>query len=291
MASTLTVDNIVGATTAASVKTPAGTVLQTQVNKYNTEVSSTSTSLSATGASVTINPKFATSHILVGIQGVVYMFGNNATQEPKAGFKLYRSEGGGSDVEIRSFFDSNNYTLKSEFGANKYRESSSFYFTHLHDVDTTSAVVYKLYFNNAGGSGVIRLNSGSSNTASWAATDVAATITPKYNTSKILVQFTGAIRVYNSSGANASGAWRIYRSVGGASFAQVGTHQMTHRFYDYGSSGIIADQPFHMQYLDSPSTTSAVIYKLYWYKEAGTAMEYNPDGQDETYTTLMEIAQ
>ena len=131
----------------------------------------------------------------------------------------------------------------------------------------------------------------SSNTASWAATDVAATITPKYNTSKILVQFTGAIRVYNSSGANASGAWRIYRSVGGASFAQVGTHQLTHRFYDYGSSGIIADQPFHMQYLDSPSTTSAVIYKLYWYKEAGTAMEYNPDGQDETYTTLMEIAQ
>ena len=38
----------------------------------------------------------------------------------------------------------------------------------------------------------------SSNTASWAATDVAATITPKYNTSKVLVQFTGAIRVYLS---------------------------------------------------------------------------------------------
>ena len=163
MGSTLTVDNIVGATTAANVKTPAGTVLQTQVNKYDTEVSSTSTSLSATGASVTITPKFATSHILVGIQGVVYMFGNSATTEPRAGFKLYRSEGGGSDAEIRSFFDSNNYTLKSEFGANNYWESSSFYFTHLHDVDTTSAVVYKLYFNNAGGSGVIRLNSGSSN--------------------------------------------------------------------------------------------------------------------------------
>ena len=163
MASTLTVDNIVGATTAASVKTPAGTVLQTQVNKYNTEVSSTSTSLSATGASVTINPKFATSHILVGIQGVVYMFGNNATQEPKAGFKLYRSEGGGSDVEIRSFFDSNNYTLKSEFGANNYWESSSFYFTHLHDVDTTSAVVYKLYWNNSGAQGFMRLSTGSAN--------------------------------------------------------------------------------------------------------------------------------
>ena len=163
MASTLTVDNIVGATTAANVKTPAGTVLQTQVNKYDTEVTTTSSTFAATGASVTITPKFATSHILVGIQGTVYMFGNSITTEPKVGFKLYRSEGGGSDVEIRSFLDSNNYTFKSEFGANNYWESSSFYFTHLHDVDTTSAVVYKLYWNNVGPAGFMRLNTGSAN--------------------------------------------------------------------------------------------------------------------------------
>ena len=163
MASTLTVDNIVGATTAANVKTPAGTVLQTQVNKYDTEVTTTSSTFAATGASVTITPKFATSHILVGIQGVLYLFGNSQTQEPKSGFKLYRSEGGGSDVEIRSFLDSNNYTFKNEYGANNYWESSSFYFTHLHDVDTTSAVVYKLYWNNVGPAGFMRLNTGSAN--------------------------------------------------------------------------------------------------------------------------------
>ena len=163
MASTLTVDNIVGATTAANVKTPAGTVLQTQVNKYDTEVTTTSSTFAATGASVTITPKFATSHILVGIQGTVYMFGNSITTEPKVGFKLYRSEGGGSDVEIRSFLDSNNYTFKNEYGANNYWESSSFYFTHLHDVDTTSAVVYKLYWNNSGAQGFMRLSTGSAN--------------------------------------------------------------------------------------------------------------------------------
>ena len=78
MGSTLTVDNIVGATTAANVKTPAGTVLQTQVNRFSTQVESTSNSFAATGASVTITPKFATSHILVGIQGVLYLFGNSA---------------------------------------------------------------------------------------------------------------------------------------------------------------------------------------------------------------------
>ena len=163
MASTLTVDNIVGATTAASVKTPAGTVLQTQVNKYDTEVTTTSSSFAATGASVTITPKFATSHVLVGIQGTIYMFGNSITTEPKVGFKLYRSEGGGSDVEIRNFLDGGNYTFKHEFGASNYWETHAFYFQHLHDVDTTSQVVYKLYFNNGANTGIIRLANGSGN--------------------------------------------------------------------------------------------------------------------------------
>ena len=70
---------------------PAGGILQTQVNKYDTEVTTTSSSFAATGASVTITPKFATSHVLVGIQGTIYMFGNSVTQEPRVGFKLYIS--------------------------------------------------------------------------------------------------------------------------------------------------------------------------------------------------------
>ena len=129
------------------------------------------------------------------------------------------------------------------------------------------------------------------NTASWVATNAYATITPKSSSSKILVQMTGAIRAYNNSGADARGAWRLYKDIGGGGYNRVGTHQMTHRSYDYGSSGSINDIPFHIQYLDSPATTSAVTYKLYGYKEAGTAIEIGPDGDDEQYVTLMEIAQ
>ena len=66
---------------------------------------------------------------------------------------------------------------------------------------------------------------------------------------------------------------------------------MTHRSYDYGGSGSINDIPMHMQYLDSPGTTSTTGYKLYLSKEAGTAGEWNPDGDDESYVTLWEIAQ
>ena len=126
---------------------------------------------------------------------------------------------------------------------------------------------------------------------SWTATDISCQITPKFNTSKILVMITGTIRAYNNGGADARGAWRIYRQIGGGSWGQVGTHQMTHRAYDYGSSGRLDDIPYHLQYLDSPATTSVVGYKLYGYKEAGNAIEQNPDGDDETYTTLMEVAQ
>ena len=129
------------------------------------------------------------------------------------------------------------------------------------------------------------------NAGSQTATQALHDITPTSTNSKILVQITGTIRVYNTSGNDARGAWRLYKDIGGGGFNRVGTHQMTHRAYDYGGSGLINDIPLHIQYLDSPATTSAVTYKLYGYKEAGSAMELGPDGDDEQYITLMEIAQ
>ena len=66
MASTLTVDNIVGATTAANVKLPAGHVVQVQsvASSAQLTLSSTNTWL-ATGIQVNITPKFSTSKILI----------------------------------------------------------------------------------------------------------------------------------------------------------------------------------------------------------------------------------
>ena len=65
MGSTLTVDNIVGATTAANVKLPAGTVLQTVNATHATATTSTSSSFVATLLNATITPKYNTSKILV----------------------------------------------------------------------------------------------------------------------------------------------------------------------------------------------------------------------------------
>ena len=66
MASTLTVDNIVGATTAANVKMPAGHLVQRQSTKFSTAYTNTTTSLSDIGgATLTFTPKFASSLLLI----------------------------------------------------------------------------------------------------------------------------------------------------------------------------------------------------------------------------------
>jgi hypothetical protein len=129
----------------------------------------------------------------------------------------------------------------------------------------------------------------SENAGNWTATSVEVSITPSATSSKIMVQFTGAIRCYNTNGHNAQGAWRIYRKIGSGSYAQLDNHQITHRAYDYGGGGLINDIPFHFQYLDDPQTTSTVYYKIYGTKEAGSQIELNPDGQDETYSFATEI--
>ena len=66
MGSTLTVDNIVGATTAANVKMPAGYLVQRQSTKSATAYTNSTTSFSdITGATLTFTPKFASSLLLI----------------------------------------------------------------------------------------------------------------------------------------------------------------------------------------------------------------------------------
>jgi hypothetical protein len=66
MGSTLIVDEIQGATTAANVKLPAGSVLQVVNGPANgARLSSTSTSYTNTPITATITPKYNTSKILV----------------------------------------------------------------------------------------------------------------------------------------------------------------------------------------------------------------------------------
>ena len=64
MASTLTVDNIVGATSASAVHVP-GSVIQVVEGSYNTQTDISSGSYVDSGLSVIITPKFSSSKVYV----------------------------------------------------------------------------------------------------------------------------------------------------------------------------------------------------------------------------------
>ena len=98
---------------------------------------------------------------------------------------------------------------------------------------------------------------------SWTDAGLSCTITPKFNNSKILVTVNAAlgntVAVFNYI--------RVVRNIGGGSFSMIseantpGSRNAIHGMqYESSNGGILQTQSFTI--LDSPATTSAVIYKI-----------------------------
>tara|TARA_B110000285_G_C14649706_1_gene391308 strand:- start:40 stop:567 length:528 start_codon:yes stop_codon:yes gene_type:complete len=97
MASTLTVDNIVGATTAGNVKLPAGSILQCKSGTINSRFQTSSTSfVDVTGFNVNITPKYSTSKILVQLSAVSSLSAVSRVSR----FRVIRTISGGSAVHV-----------------------------------------------------------------------------------------------------------------------------------------------------------------------------------------------
>jgi len=151
MGSTLTVDNIVGATAAASVKLPAGSVLQTTTSvSHGGYVNTNSASLVASGQIATITPKYSNSIILIYYSATFTSLDNNAIGGTV--MKFYKSVGGGAYSVVTSMASS------AQAGFLEYNSNASSY---NHSVGTmmvsdspatTSAVNYQLYLARNGSS-------------------------------------------------------------------------------------------------------------------------------------------
>jgi hypothetical protein len=121
-----------------------------------------------------------------------------------------------------------------------------------------------------------------------------ATITPISASSKIIVMVTQTIQVWQSGSPYATGRWKIQRNVGGGAFSDIYidySPQNGNIFaYDYGGSGINIYRPTSYTMVDSPSTTSAVIYKTQIAKgsNGGNRIEVNTNSPGRMI--LMEIA-
>ena len=118
-----------------------------------------------------------------------------------------------------------------------------------------------------------------------ASSGVTLSITPLFTSSKILTICSPSLRVYEATGSNANMRFALSRD-GGSNFL----YQAILRNYDYGNSGTLTDISISQTFLDSPSSTSTLTYTMYVKLVDGDQVEINPDGNNKSTLTLMEIA-
>ena len=149
-----------------------------------------------------------------------------------------------------------------------------------------------------GGGGIIQILQGSTNnrvetsSQSFVASNLSASITPKFNTSKIFVMVSGDC---NTNAINNEIYISIFRKIGGGSFQDLGAtaNGEYYGFMSARSNGERLHSAVSINYLDSPSTTLSVEYKIYVRKSAqGSGNVEFPvnNGAQHAFITLMEVS-
>jgi len=141
-------------------------------------------------------------------------------------------------------------------------------------LDLTDDYAFSGTVSGAGGGKLLQVQSvdltGGNTTvsaASFGATDVTDQITPAATSSKILVMMSLSLGMYEGSGTGNHCQAAIYRSINGGTYARVSYGNADNAFDGQGGFGsgteVSSARFVNFQFLDSPSTTSAVDYKLY----------------------------
>ena len=104
--------------------------------------------------------------------------------------------------------------------------------------------------------------------------------------------FNIAYSVYASSSATHFGLAAIYKDVGGGGYSVLYPAAATNQIGGYSHTGVSAERTFKgnstLTYVDSPSTTSEITYKLYIAYANGTNFVLAP-ANSTCSITLIEI--
>ena len=124
---------------------------------------------------------------------------------------------------------------------------------------------------------------------------ISATITPKLSSSKIMVWATTSLVGEITSTTYLWFASRLVRVVGGTTTVIFNDHtasnSLMHGWGERSSSGNLQSGTYDtLQFLDSPSTTSAITYKIQTAGRSSVAISVNARSTSSTIT-MMEIAQ
>jgi hypothetical protein len=158
-----------------------------------------------------------------------------------------------------------------------------------------------------GGGGIIQVVS-TTFTGTWSGssgsntfdtvTDLNTTITPKFNTSKIFIMLF--IGQWDSSGSNQRGGIRLLRDSTAICVGDAGSNRTRVSGTVVGSNANTdTNGGFHINFLDSPATTSAVTYKVQSMTEGSYTTYVNRSASDADSSsvtrgastlTLMEVS-
>jgi hypothetical protein len=118
--------------------------------------------------------------------------------------------------------------------------------------------------------------------STYVTTGITATITPKFSTSKILMQFASSMYFSTNTGPAYTTFYRNSTNLSTSGVAGIGAE-----FFNLGNAWI----PCSAVYLDSPATTSATTYAVYFRVSAGTStVLLGGDNGMINSIVLMEIA-
>ena len=129
-----------------------------------------------------------------------------------------------------------------------------------------------------------------SSTSMVEVTDMNVTITPKFASSKILISLQTAF--WFTTDANNYMITTIYRSIGGGSFSNLAVDN-TYDALRFHSAARTATwtTPANIDYIDTPNTTSAVVYKFYARRYDGTNSVRVKYSQTSSFIMATEVAQ
>ena len=117
--------------------------------------------------------------------------------------------------------------------------------------------------------------SSTSSSFSVVSSSLAASITPKFATSKIFVTCNIANLMFWNGSADARNQLGI-SSDSGSTFVR----EFNSRIYDYGGSGIQSHYVACLQCVDEPNSTNQQTYNLYWKIQAGNARINDDQGTE-----------
>jgi hypothetical protein len=124
-------------------------------------------------------------------------------------------------------------------------------------------------------------------TSTYADTGLTATITPSSTSSKILIFTNQAVRILEA-GNTGGGSVRLLRD----STVIAGGDELFEFFLQVADSGTTSMNKrgrINLNFLDSPSTTSAITYKTQAARQAGSTEIFTQPNDIESRIILMEI--